>query len=90
MREDPRDGMRRLGRKADEICSHILLDDYPLIDIEIERAGLREECEALFPDRLWLYDIVYESRFERFLEQWRSEAGGGPWSGDPGSWPDEP
>jgi len=79
MRSDPRDGMRELQRKADRICCLILNPEYPLINIDLERQALREECARLFPESLWLYDLIYESRFDRFIEQWRAEVDGDPW-----------
>lgn len=69
---------RRLQRRADRICALILQEDYPAADIAIERAHLREECARLFPDRLDLYDMVYESRFERLWEQFRAPREGEP------------
>ena len=69
---DPREDMRDLQRKADRISCLILNSEYPLIDIEIERASLREECARLFPDRLWLHDLIYESRFDRLIADWRT------------------
>ena len=69
---DPRDDMRDLQRKADRISCLILYSEYPLIDIEIERATLREECARLFPDRKWLYEAIYESRFDRLIDDWRN------------------
>ena len=56
-------------RRADRITDLIFRSDYPEVDIAIERARLREWCEDVFPDRMDLYDMVYESRFDRLLEQ---------------------
>jgi len=64
--------MRELQRMADRVCSLILMADYPDIDIEIEEAKVREKCEELFPDRLELYEMIYESRFNRLWEQFRT------------------
>ena len=49
----------------------IVSTDYPLVDIAIERSKLRDDAEQLFPDRMELYDCIYESRFDRLIEQWR-------------------
>jgi len=65
--------MEELKREADRICVHILRSDYPDVDIAIERARLREWCERTFPDRMDLYDMVYESRFDRLLEQFGAD-----------------
>jgi hypothetical protein len=67
-----RQKMEKLRRAADRVCSLILISDYPEIDIEIERARVRELAEQLFPDRMELYEMIYESRFRRLWEQFRS------------------
>ena len=76
-RRDPADPetslMEELKRKADLLCILILRSDYPEVDIAIERARLREWCEATFPDRMDLYDMVYESRFDRLIEQFGND-----------------
>ena len=38
---------------------------------DAEKAELREECARQFPDKLDLYDMIYESRFQRLWEQFR-------------------
>lgn len=65
--------MEQLRRAADRVCSLILMSDYPAIDIEIEKASVRELAEQLFPDRMDLYEMIYESRFQRLWEQFRSD-----------------
>lgn len=56
---------------ADRVCSLILISDYPEIDIEIEKSKVRERCEELYPDSMDLYEMIYESRFNRLQEQFR-------------------
>lgn len=63
--------MRELQRMADRVCHLILFTDYPEIDIIIEQGKVREKCEALFPDRMDLYEMIYESRFDRLWAQFR-------------------
>ena len=70
--EARRERMRELQRMADRVCSLILIEDYPEIDIEIEKAKVREKCEELFPNRMDLYEMIYESRFNRLWEQFRA------------------
>ena len=70
-----REKMREIQRKADEIGRLIVATDYPRIDIEIKSAALREKVEGYFPDTGYLYDMIYESRFERLFEQWRPGCG---------------
>ena len=62
---------RELQRRADRICSLILMADYPEVEIVMERHRLRNEVASRFPDRLELYDLIYENRFERLWEQFR-------------------
>ena len=58
-------------RKADRIAFLIVASDYERIDVEIEKGELHEECARQFPDKLDLYDMIYESRFQRLWEQFR-------------------
>ncbi len=67
-----RQKMARLKRAVDRVCSLILISDYPEIDIEIEIGKVRQLAEELFPDRMDLYEMIYESRFRRLWEQFRS------------------
>jgi hypothetical protein len=64
--------MARLRRAADRVCTLILISDYPEIDIELEKVKVRQLAEELFPDRMDLYEMVYESRFRRLWEQFRT------------------
>lgn len=63
--------MTELQRMADHVCRLIVQTDYPEVDVLIERSKVRERCEALFPDRMGLYDMIYESRFDRLWRQFR-------------------
>jgi hypothetical protein len=65
--------MRQLQRMADRVCFLILSSDLPAIDIEIEKSKVRERCLEWYPDREQLYEMIYESRFERLWEQFRGE-----------------
>ncbi len=66
-----RESMRQLQRMADHVCSLIVASDYPKIDVEIEKAKVRNRCEELYPDRMDLYEMIYESRFDRLWYQFR-------------------
>jgi hypothetical protein len=68
--------MEELKRKAERICLLILRSDFPEVDVAIERARLREWCEEVFPDRMDLYDMIYESRFDRLIEQFGDDRPG--------------
>jgi len=63
--------VREIKTMADRIYSLIVASDYPLIDIEIEKQKLREKISELFPDKIDLYDLIYEPRFRRLTEQFR-------------------
>ncbi len=56
---------------ADRVCQLILSSDLPDVDVAIEKEKVRARCEELFHDRMDLYDMIYESRFQRLWEQWR-------------------
>ncbi|MFH1800650.1 MAG: hypothetical protein ABH891_07415 [Candidatus Omnitrophota bacterium] len=43
------------------------------VDLEIEKAKFRELIQSLFPDKTHLYDLIFEPRFKRLWEQFRSE-----------------
>jgi len=70
---DPRQAMQDLQRQADRVCVLILSSDLPAIDIEIEKNKVRERCLELYPDQEELYEMIYESRFQRLWDQFRSE-----------------
>ncbi|HVY62647.1 MAG TPA: hypothetical protein VHF22_13390 [Planctomycetota bacterium] len=61
-----------LGREADRVCRMILSSEFPDVDCAIERNRVRELAESLFPDRMELYEMIYESRFDRLWQQFRS------------------
>ena len=65
--------MRELQRMADRVCTLILSSDLPAVDIAIERNKVRERCLELFPDQEDLFDIIYESRFDRLWDQFRAQ-----------------
>ena len=68
---------REIRLAADRVCALILYSDLPLIDIKIAAADVRRLCRRHFPDRPYLYEWIYGSRFRRLWEQWR---GGERWS----------
>lgn len=67
-----REAMEALGREADAVARLILDPRWPEVDVQIARARLRERCRELFPDRMELYDMIYEARFDRLWEQFRT------------------
>ncbi|MHC5033790.1 MAG: hypothetical protein ACYTFZ_01975 [Planctomycetota bacterium] len=65
---------QQMQRWADRICSLIVASDYAAIDVVIEIRKLRAFAEQHFPERVGLFEKVYESRFRRLWEQFRSAA----------------
>ena len=63
--------LRELSRAADRVSFMIVATDCPRVDIDIQRAEVRRRCQSLFPDKMQLYDMIYESRFRRLWEQFR-------------------
>lgn len=66
------DAAEKLKRKADLVCTLIFCPQIPDSTIAGERKLLRLWCEKFLPDRLDLYDMVYESRFDRLIRQFRN------------------
>jgi hypothetical protein len=65
---------RRFQRRVDRLCFLIVASNCSERDINIERLFLRTEAARLFPEKFHLYDMIYESRFRRLLEQFRASA----------------
>lgn len=69
----PRDvRMVLLSRMGEKIVDQILFG-FPRVDIDIAISRMRDRCEEWFPDRLELFEMVYESRFDRIWEQFRDQ-----------------
>ncbi|MBD3379565.1 MAG: DUF72 domain-containing protein [Candidatus Omnitrophica bacterium] len=62
-----------LSREAEKIVNLILHTEYARIDIEIESQKLKKMCAELFPDKEYLYDMIYGQRFRRLWEQFRED-----------------
>ena len=60
---------------ADRVCVLVLSSGLPTIDIEIEKGKVRQFCLDFYPDCEQLYDMIYESRFQRLGHQFRDEVG---------------
>jgi hypothetical protein len=63
---------RRFQRRVDRLCFLIVATDTAEREIEIERLYLRTEAARLFPEKYHLYPMLYESRFRRLKQQFRS------------------
>jgi hypothetical protein len=62
-----------LRTMADGVCRMILDERLPDVDVEIAMGKVREKCAELFPDRMQLFEMIYESRFRRLWEQFRKK-----------------
>ena len=62
----------RLQQHVDRLCVLIVSTNCSDREIDIERLHLRTQAMQLFPERIQLYDWIYESRFRRLREQFRS------------------
>ena len=56
---------------ASRICQMILDESCPDVDIEIAKGKLKERAAELFPDKVAVYEMIYESRFKRLWDQFR-------------------
>ena len=68
---------------VDRLCFLIVASNCSDREIDIEKLHLRVQAMRLFPDKISLYDLIYESRFRRLREQFRqnspiSEEGNNP------------
>lgn len=61
-----------IKRASEKIASFILDPEYPKIDIEIEKKKFKELIKQQFPEKAYLYDLIYEPRFKRLEEQFRT------------------
>jgi hypothetical protein len=62
---------RNFQRHVDRLCFLIVATDCPEREIDVERLHLRVQAASLFPEKIQLYDMIYESRFRRLREQFR-------------------
>ena len=63
---------KEIQRDAQMICQMILNSECQKIDIEIAKSKLEEKVRALFPEKMDTYRMIYEARFRRLWEQFRS------------------
>jgi hypothetical protein len=63
---------RAFQRQVDRVCTLILFERP---EFESARIALRSEAKRLFPDKAQLYEIIYESRFRRLMEQFCKQGG---------------
>jgi len=60
--------------RADAITARLLYGGEPAIDLDLAMAALRDEVERRRPDRLWLFEAIYQARWQRLRDQgWARE-----------------
>ena len=64
--------LAEIKRAHDKIVFLILNSDYQPVDIEIEKSKFKDLIAELFPEKTHLYELIYEPRFKRLWEQFRS------------------
>src|SRR5271165_1429706 len=69
--EPSQQAYRNFQRHVDRLCLLIVASDCSDREIDIERLHLRVQAATLFPEKMPLYDMVYESRFRRIRQQFR-------------------
>jgi hypothetical protein len=69
---DEENKLVEIRKRADKIAYLIVSTDYPKIDIEIEKIKFQDAIIKLFPDKIHLYELIYEPRFRRLEEQFRN------------------
>ena len=68
---EEKDKALEIQEGASRICRMILDDACPEVDIEIAKSKLKQRVSELFPDKINLYEMIYEARFKRLWEQFR-------------------
>lgn len=71
--EKERCDAEEIQEDAMAICRMILDEQCPRVDIEIAKSELERKVEKLFPDKMDLYRMIYEARFDRLWQQFRSD-----------------
>lgn len=64
---------KEIQQDAQQICQMILNEDCLEVDIAIAQNKLQEKVRKFFPDKMQTYQMIYESRFKRLWDQFRSQ-----------------
>lgn len=65
-----------IQKDAEAICRMILDERCEDVDISIAEEKLRDKVMSLFPEKMETYRMIYEARFARLKEQFRSPGEG--------------
>ena len=71
-RDRRRAAQQALAEAADRVSQLIVLTDASVLDVAVARSQVRELCHRLFPDRIEVFDRIYEARWDRLWAQWRA------------------
>lgn len=71
--EEERQKAQVILEDANHICRMILDEGCQKVDIEIAQERLKEKVAELFPDKMNVYQMIYEARFKRLWEQFREK-----------------
>lgn len=66
---------KEIQRDAQIICQMILNEECPEVDIEIAKEQLEEKVKQFFPEKMNTYRMIYDSRFNRLWQQFRTQGG---------------
>ena len=70
--EEERKKAREIQQDAQAICQMILDEQCQAIDVEIAKENLKEKVRRYFPDKIQVYEMIYEARFRRLWDQFRT------------------
>ena len=70
--EEERKKAQEIQRDAQEVCRMILNEKCPEVDIEIAKNKLEKKVQKLFPAKMEAYRMIYEARFKRLWDQFRT------------------
>lgn len=68
-RRDEDSRIREITAMADRISTLIVDSNNAVSEIEMDKLRLKEMISELFPDKTYLYDLIYERRFRKLTEQ---------------------
>ena len=72
--EEERKKAQEIQRDAQAICQMILNEECSEVDIEIAKENLKQKVHEFFPHQMETYRMIYEARFKRLWDQFRSAA----------------
>jgi len=66
--------LEHIRRSSDRIVTLILNSNCEKSDIDREKMMLKQLIEAISPESIHLYELIYEPRFQRLWDQFRVES----------------